>query len=86
MTATPEAEPTGDLPHGIPDRARWALAGEGIAHLNQLPARSEADLLALHGEGPKAGGVLRGELARRGLGFKPSDVQGAGASPRSVNP
>jgi len=50
--------------------ARRALAGAGISRLDQLPTVSEADLLALHGVGPRAVRLLREALAQRGLSFR----------------
>ncbi|RUS47927.1 DNA-binding protein [Cohnella sp. AR92] len=47
-----------------------ALANAGIAHLEQLTLRSETELLALHGMGPKALDLLRQELSERGLSFR----------------
>jgi hypothetical protein len=59
----------GDLPNiGAP--ATRALTGVGVRHLKQLTKYSEKDLLALHGVGPKAIGILRSALAERGLSFK----------------
>ena len=50
--------------------ARQALAANGIDRLEQLTEMSEADLLALHGVGPKAVALLRQTLAERGLAFR----------------
>lgn len=49
--------------------ATRALASIGISTLEELSRRSEAEILALHGMGPKALGVLRGALHERGLTF-----------------
>jgi hypothetical protein len=58
-----------DLPRiGAP--ATRALAAIGVTRLNQLPERSEGELKALHGMGPKALGILREALAARGLAFR----------------
>ncbi|MGB4777722.1 hypothetical protein [Microbacterium sp.] len=43
------------------------LAVSGITRYEQLTAWTERDLLAIHGVGPKAVGILRAELAARGL-------------------
>jgi predicted flap endonuclease-1-like 5' DNA nuclease len=59
----------GDLP-SIGGPARDALALEGVTRLDQLPAWTEKELLALHGVGPKAVRILREALAERGLAFR----------------
>lgn len=48
-----------------------ALAGAGFTHLEQLVEVREADVLALHGMGPKALGILKAALKERGLDFAP---------------
>jgi predicted flap endonuclease-1-like 5' DNA nuclease len=45
------------------------LAGHGIRRYADLTARSEQELLAIHGVGPKAVRILGEELARRGQSF-----------------
>lgn len=57
-----------DLPK-ISAPAQRALAAAGYTHLAQLTAVSEAELLKLHGMGPKALGILRQALAAQGLSF-----------------
>ncbi|HEX5165083.1 MAG TPA: DNA-directed RNA polymerase subunit alpha C-terminal domain-containing protein [Thermomicrobiales bacterium] len=59
---------TNDLPK-IPNPARRALANAGIDRLDQLTTRREAELLTLHGMGPKAIAELHEALAARGLAF-----------------
>lgn len=59
----------GDLPAGLGAPARRALAAAGYERLDQLAAVTEADLLKLHGMGPKAVATLRRALAERGLAF-----------------
>ena len=49
--------------------ATRALANAGVTSLEALTTWSEADLLALHGMGPKAVGILREHLAAQGLGL-----------------
>ncbi len=61
---------TSDWPKGMGRPAAGALAHAGIAHLDQLVKYTEAEILALHGVGPKALGVLREALAAKGLSFK----------------
>ncbi len=63
--------PVGDLPAGIGKPATRALLGAGIASLEQVARHSAAELLALHGVGPKAVRILGEELAARGLALKP---------------
>ena len=61
-----QTQGAGDLPK-TSQPAQRALEGAGITRLDQLPAYSAADLLRLHGMGPKALGILRAALAERGL-------------------
>jgi hypothetical protein len=58
-----------DLPHNIGRPARGALLHAGYTRLEQLTTMSEAEILQLHGVGPKAIGLLRIALAERGLAF-----------------
>ncbi len=53
----------------IGNPALSALDHAGINHLVELPKYTEKELLALHGFGPKALGILRAELENRGLAF-----------------
>ncbi|MFO7169919.1 MAG: DNA-binding protein [Chloroflexota bacterium] len=62
-------EPESDLPAKISSPARRALTAAGYTRLEQLTRVSEAELLKLHGMGPKALRLLREELAARGLSF-----------------
>ena len=64
-----------DFPRGIGRPATQALTLVGYTRLEQLTNVSEAELLKLHGVGPKAVRVLRETLAAKGLSFaegKPS--------------
>ncbi len=61
-----------DLPYGIGRPAASALTSAGYTRLEQLTAVTEADILKLHGVGPKAVRVLRDALAARGLAFAAS--------------
>ncbi len=64
------AHPVGaDWTAGLGNPARRALAAAGITRLEQLVRFSEADLLALHGFGPKGLRILAAALAERGLTF-----------------
>lgn len=62
-------ESESDLPLKIGNPARRALARAGYVRLEQLTQVSEAELLKLHGMGPKALGLLRQALAAKGLSF-----------------
>ncbi|GAB3989888.1 hypothetical protein GCM10029978_116210 [Actinoallomurus acanthiterrae] len=60
-TATPGE--VGDLPKAIGGPATRALTGAGITTLAQVAALTDAELLAMHGVGPKAVRILREALA-----------------------
>ncbi|MFE6233758.1 hypothetical protein [Cellulosimicrobium sp. NPDC057862] len=61
LLAADGAEPgsVGDLPAAIGRPATRALAGAGIATLSDVARLGDADLLALHGVGPRALRILR---------------------------
>ncbi|MCM3596787.1 DNA-binding protein [Metabacillus idriensis] len=63
-----------DLPLKLPKPARRALDGAGYMRLEQVAAKSEAELLQLHGMGPKAIGQLREALDEKGLSFAKSNA------------
>ncbi|WP_437497865.1 DNA-binding protein [Sorangium sp. So ce1099] len=54
------------LPKGIGKPATRALASVGISRLDQVARLTEAQLLALHGVGPKAVGVIKAALEAQG--------------------
>ncbi|WP_068924637.1 DNA-binding protein [Planobispora rosea] len=58
-----------DLPK-MGNPARRALEVAGYTRLDQLTGATEAELLALHGMGPKAMGILREALEERGLSLR----------------
>ncbi|MFY1698170.1 DNA-binding protein [Solwaraspora sp. WMMA2101] len=58
----------GDLPP-IGRPANSALLAAGVTTLAQVATYRRADLLAMHGIGPKAVGILATALAERGLAF-----------------
>ena len=62
-----------DIPAGIGKPATRALEGVGIRKLHQLEKVTEAELLSLHGFGPKALLILRETLAAEGRSFKKSN-------------
>ncbi|MDF2716274.1 MAG: DNA-binding protein [Paenibacillus sp.] len=69
MTTINEPKPESDLPTGIGKPAQRALAGAGYLRLEQFTMISEAEVLKLHGMGPKALGIIRQALADKGLSF-----------------
>ena len=69
MKNDPPAAPESDLPPGLAQPARRALAAAGIRQLAQLTAMSEAEIKQLHGLGPNAVAQLRRALAAQGLSF-----------------
>ena len=58
-----------DLP-AIGKPALRALNAIGIRTLAEVALRSEAELAALHGVGPKAIGILKSALAQRGASLR----------------
>lgn len=58
-----------DLPTGLSRPAQRALAGAGYSRLEQFARVSEAEVLRLHGMGPKALEMIRCALDARGLSF-----------------
>ena len=73
MAHTTRDESKHDFPAGIGQPATRALAAAGYTHLNQLSRVTEADLLKLHGMGPKALGIIRSALHAKGLSFADAD-------------
>ncbi|HEY0738632.1 MAG TPA: DNA-binding protein [Herpetosiphonaceae bacterium] len=53
----------------VSNPALRALEAAGYTHLEQLAGVSEAELLRLHGMGPKGIRILRAALAEQGLSF-----------------
>lgn len=76
MQKKQNTQPANDFPTGLSNPALRALAGAGYTRLDQLAGTSEAEILALHGMGPKGVEMLRRALAEKGLSF---------AAARSVN-
>lgn len=70
MTNKNDAQTTGHWPKGMGAPAGRALEAAGITGLEALTHYSEAEILALHGVGPKAVGILRSALAEKGLSFR----------------
>jgi predicted flap endonuclease-1-like 5' DNA nuclease len=61
------------LPSGIGSPAHRALAAAGITRLEQFTTISEAELLKLHGVGPKAIRIIKASLRENGLAFAKAD-------------
>lgn len=70
MADTPDIRPVGDLPDAIGKTAARELAGNGITRLDEVAGHTRAELLAIHGVGPKAIGILADHLAARGLAYR----------------
>lgn len=73
MSSDNDAEPESELPRSIGRTARRVLAIAGYTRLTQLTTVSEAELLRLHGVGPKATRLLHEALAAQGLAFVERD-------------
>lgn len=66
--STKNTEEAGDgFPRGIGAPATRALNNAGFTKLEQLTTATEAELIALHGFGPKALGILQAALKEQGL-------------------
>jgi len=59
----------GEFPKGVAQPAVRALASIGVTRLEQLANHREAELVKLHGMGPKALAALKAALAEKGIGF-----------------
>lgn len=70
MAKSPQNPVESDLPPRLAQPAQRALAAAGYTHLSQLAGVSEAELMKLHGMGPKAMNQLREALAAKGLSFR----------------
>jgi hypothetical protein len=57
------------FPKGVSKPALRALASVGVTRLDQVTRFTEAELLALHGMGPKAIGIIKAALLARGKSF-----------------
>jgi hypothetical protein len=63
---------TGGFPAGLSQPALRALEAAGLTRLEHLRRKTEAEVAALHGMGPKGVTLLRQALAARGWDFKRS--------------
>ncbi|WP_221584562.1 hypothetical protein [Microbacterium sp. G2-8] len=68
--ATPDIRPVGDLPDAIGKTAARELSGAGISLLSTVSEHTPAELLAIHGVGPKAVRILGEALQERGLSYR----------------
>lgn len=67
---TPDVRPVGDLPHAVGKTAARVLQLAGVESLAQAAERTEKELLAIHGVGPKAIRILSSALADQGRSFR----------------
>ncbi|MEE6271963.1 hypothetical protein V2J56_01205 [Georgenia sp. MJ206] len=72
MTPEEQSPPT-ELPPSLGKVARRSLAQRGWTRFEQLSEVTPAELLRIHGVGPRAIRILEEELAARGLSFAPTD-------------
>jgi hypothetical protein len=75
MTKNGHQEAESDLPAGLSKPAQRALAGAGYVRLEQFTKLREAEVLRLHGMGPKALDQIRRALAAKGLSFADSTAE-----------
>jgi hypothetical protein len=75
MTKNKHQEPESDLPTGLAKPAQRALAAAGYVQLEQFTKLSQADVMRLHGMGPKALDQIRRALAAKGLAFADSTAE-----------
>jgi hypothetical protein len=75
MAKTERQEPESDLPAGLAKPAQRALAGAGYVRLEQIAKLRRAEVMRLHGMGPKAFEQLCRALAAKGLAFADSPVE-----------
>jgi|GEM_PF-142254 len=68
--AAADATPAGGLPEDIGKPATRALEEAGLTTLEQVASKTEEELLALKGIGPKAVETLSADLADAGLSLK----------------
>ena len=70
MSAKPVLTNDDALPSSIGKPASRALAAEGVERIDDVARYSEQELLAIHGVGPKAVGILKAVLQARGLSLR----------------
>jgi DNA-directed RNA polymerase alpha subunit len=64
-----ESKLDSDLPAKLSKPAQRALTAAGYSRLEQFTSLREAEVLKLHGMGPKAMDQIRQALAAKGLSF-----------------
>ena len=79
MTKNEHHQPESDLPAGLAKPAQRALAAAGYVRLEQLAKLRKAEVMRLHGMGPKAFDQLRRALAAKGLAFADSPAEDGSA-------
>jgi hypothetical protein len=67
--APPDSPVPTEYPQRLGRTARRELALNGYTRFDQLTSVTPADLLRIHGVGPKAIRILTEELAERGMSF-----------------
>ena len=78
MTNQPSNE-VHDFPRAIGRPATGALLFAGYSRFEQLTQVTEADLIKLHGMGPKALGILKQTLEAKGLSFATNEFSNLAA-------
>jgi DNA-directed RNA polymerase alpha subunit len=76
--------PVSDLPAQLARPAQRALAAAGYTRLEQFIRVTEAEVLRLHGMGPKALDQIRRALDAKGLSFA-GDPRGVPQTPRRLS-
>ncbi|WP_081427086.1 DNA-binding protein [Sorangium cellulosum] len=66
MPSRTKERPESSLPKGIGKPAQRALAAAGVSRLDDVARLTEAQLMGLHGVGPKAIGVIKAALEAEG--------------------
>jgi hypothetical protein len=69
---------------GIPRTSRpaaAALALAGIASLEEFSKHTEREVLALHGMGPKALGIIKAAMGETGIAFRAEGSRRQGRAP-----
>ncbi len=69
MSKKASGNPKHAFPPGISKPALRAFSAAGFTYLEQFTRINEADLLILHGVGPKAVRLIRAALRELGLSF-----------------
>lgn len=79
MISTQSPHEKHDFPPAIGDPATGALLFAGYSRLEQLAQVTEADLIKLHGMGPKALGIIKQTLEAIGLSFATNEFSSLAA-------